>query len=416
MVDRAVIRLGSLTALEMARARNHWTREARRQLPALRAWRAEFHREPELSNQETRTREKVLRALAGLGIPAQSFVGNFNGIVGLIESERAGPVVALRADMDALPITEETHAPFSSRFEGTMHACGHDVHMACLLGAAAVLLRNRASLRGSVKLLFQPAEEEGGRGGALPLLERGAFENPRVDYVLGQHVAAEVPLGSVGWKKGALMAAPDTFEIRVRGTPGHASTPHQGPDAVLAAAEIVTGLQALVSRVRNPVDPVVVTVGTIHGGTRHNVIPREVVLTGTVRTVDPRTRLRAESWIRRRVRLLAGSMAATVQIRYTHGYPVLVNDPAATDRVVEALTAELGARRLVELKHPGMGGEDFARYLEKVPGTFLRLGVATPTMTASSHSGAFLPPESSLVVGTAALVTGALGLQGKVAA
>jgi amidohydrolase len=397
----------------MARAKDHWTREARRQLPALRAWRADFHREPELSNRETRTREKVLRALEGLGIPAQSWDDGFNGVVGLIESDRAGPVVALRADMDALPIAEETHAPYASRFPGTMHACGHDVHMSCLLGAGAVLSRNRSSLRGSVKLIFQPAEEEGDRGGALPLLERAVFENPRVDYVLGQHVAVEVPLGSVGWKKGALMAAPDTFEIRVRGTPGHASTPHQGPDAVLAAAEIVTGLQALVSRVRNPVDPVVVTVGTIHGGTRHNVIPREVVLTGTVRTVDPKTRVRAEEWIRRRVRLLANSLGATVSIRYQHGYPVLVNEPAATQRVVDALGVELGADHLVELKHPGMGAEDFARYLERVPGTFLRLGVATPSMTASSHSSTFLPPESSLVIGTATLVAGTLGLQGE---
>jgi amidohydrolase len=395
----------------MARARNHWTREARRHLPALRAWRADFHREPELSNEETRTREKVLKALTNLGVPVRTFGKAFNGVVGLIESDRAGPVVALRADMDALPITEETHAPFESQFDGKMHACGHDVHMACLLGAAAVLMRNKASLRGSIKLVFQPAEEEGGRGGALPLLERGAFENPHVDYVLGQHVAAEVPLGHVGWKKGALMAAPDTFEIRVRGTPGHASTPHQGPDAVLAAAEIVTGLQAMVSRVRNPVDPVVVTVGTIHGGTRHNILPRDVELTGTVRTVDPKTRVRTEAWIRRRVRLLAASAGASVRIRYKHGYPVLVNDPVATQRVVDALALEIGPDHLVELKHPGMGGEDFARYLERVPGTFLRLGVATPSMTASSHSGTFLPAESALVIGTATLVAGALGLQ-----
>ena len=395
----------------MARARNHWTREARRLLPVLRAWRADFHREPELSNEETRTREKILKALDGLGVPAQTFGESFNGVVGLIESDRPGPVVALRADMDALPITEETHAPFGSRIEGKMHACGHDVHMACLLGAAAVFLRNRANLRGSIKLVFQPAEEEGGRGGALPLLERGAFERPHVDFVLGQHVASEVPLGVVGWKKGALMAAPDEFEVRVRGTPGHASTPHQGPDAVLTAAEIVTGLQAMVSRVRNPVDPVVVTVGTIHGGTRHNILPREVVLTGTVRTVDPKTRLRAEEWIRRRIRLIAGSMGASAQVRYKHGYPVLVNDPVATQRVVDALALELGPDHLLELKHPGMGAEDFARYLERVPGTFLRLGVATPTMTASSHSGAFLPAESALVVGTASLVAGALGLQ-----
>ena len=395
----------------MARPQNLWSREARRLLPALRAWRVAFHQEPELSNEEVLTRGKVLHALEGLGVPTRTFGSYSNGVVGVIHSDRSGPVVALRADMDALPIVEETHAPFASRFEGRMHACGHDVHMACLLGAAAVLKRNSGRMRGTVKLVFQPAEEEGGRGGALPLLERGAFESPRVDYVLGQHVASEVPLGAIGWKKGALMAAPDQFEIRVRGTPGHASTPHQGPDAVLVSAEIVTGLQALVSRVRNPVDPVVVTVGTIHGGTRHNVLPKEVVLTGTVRTVDPKTRLNAEAWIRRRVRLIAGSMGASARIQYRHGYPVLVNDPVATQSVVEALGRELGPHRLVALQHPGMGGEDFARYLERVPGTFLRLGVGTPTMTAPLHSPTFLPDESALVLGTVTLVTGALGLQ-----
>jgi amidohydrolase len=395
----------------MDRPQNRWTREARRLLPALRAWRVALHQEPELSNEEGRTRTKIVEALAGLGIPAQTFGSGFNGVVGRIASERSGPVVAVRADMDALPVTEETGAAFSSRFEGRMHACGHDVHMACLLGAAAVLQRHRARLRGSVKLIFQPAEEEGDQGGALPLLERGAFEAPRVDFVLGQHVAPDVPLGSVGWKTGPLMAAPDTFEIRVRGTPGHAATPHQGPDAVLVAAEIVTGLQAFVSRARNPVDPVVVSVGTIHGGTRHNVLPSEVTLTGTVRTVDPTTRSLTEAWIRRRVRLLAASMGASAQIRYRHGYPVLVNDAAATQKVVTALGHEFGPERLVEIQHPGMGGEDFARYLERVPGTFLRLGVGTPTMGASLHSPTFLPDESVLVVGTATLVAGTLGLQ-----
>ncbi len=353
----------------------------------------------------------MLRALATLGIPARTYGKDLHGVVGLIESERTGPVVALRADMDALPITEETGAPFASRTAGTMHACGHDVHMACLLGAGALLRRNQGRLRGAFKLVFQPAEEDGHRGGALPLLERGAFDHPHVDYVIGQHVASEVALGTIGWKKGAMMAAPDEFEIRVRGSPGHASTPHQGPDAVLVAAEIITGLQAFVSRVRNPVDPVVVTVGTVHGGTRHNIIPREVVLTGTVRTVDAKTHAMAEQWIRRRVRLIAASMGAQVTIRYRSGYPVLVNDADATQRVVDALSAEFGQDHLTELKHPGMGAEDFARYLERVPGTFLRLGVRTPTMRASSHSSTFFPADQALVIGTATLVAGAIGLQ-----
>ncbi len=395
----------------MKRAVGPWTKEAGLLLPTLRSWRVAFHREPELSNAEARTREKVMHALDDLGIAYRTYSDGFHGVLGFLPSDRGGPVVALRADMDALPVTEATHAPFSSRSEGKMHACGHDVHMACLLGAAELLHRHPERLRGPVKLLFQPAEEEGGRGGALPFLEHGAFERPGVDFVLGQHVAPDVPLGRVGWKKGPLMAAPDRFEIRVRGTPGHASTPHQGPDAILVAAEIVTGLQALVSRLRNPVDPAVVSVGTIHGGTRHNVLPEEVVLTGTVRTVNARTRERMEQWIRRRVRSIAASLGARVQIRYFPGYPILVNDAAATDLAVAGLEREFGADRLVAIEQPGMGGEDFARFLERVPGTFLRLGVGTPSMTASLHSPYFLPDESALVYGSAALAAGAVGLQ-----
>jgi amidohydrolase len=395
----------------MSRGRGFWEREARRILPALRAWRVAFHLEPELSNHENRTRDKVLRALGELDLPAATYADGFYGVLGRIESDRSGPVVALRADMDALPVREATGAPFASRSPGAMHACGHDVHMACLLGAAALLKRQTSRLRGPVKLLFQPAEEDGDRGGALPFLEHGAFDRPKVGFVVGQHVAPEVPLGQIGWKKGPIMAAPDRFEIRVRGTPGHASTPHQGPDAVLAAAEVVTGLQALVSRARNPVDPVVVSVGTIHGGTRHNVLPEEVVLSGTVRTVSARTRDQMESLLRRRVRGIVRSLGASARIVYRRGYPMVVNEPRATGFVTEALAEEFGSDRLFAIENPGMGGEDFSRYLERAPGTFLRLGVRTPKMTAPLHSPYFLPDESVMVMGSAALAAAAVGVQ-----
>jgi amidohydrolase len=376
----------------------------------MRAWRTAIHQEPELANEEARTREKIVRALGELGVPYRTFDG-FTGVVGLIGADRPGPVVALRADMDALPVTEETGLAFRSRFPGRMHACGHDVHMACVLGAASVLARRPELLGGPVKLLFQPAEEEGNRGGALPLIEHGGLEKPKVDFVVGQHVLPALPLGVVGWRSGPFMAAADFFRITVTGRGGHAATPHQGPDAILVASEIVTGLQALVSRVRDPVDPVVVSVGSIHGGTKNNILPSTVVLEGTVRTVRPATRELVERALKRRVRALASSLGASVRVVYRRGYPALVNPPGPTRRVARALAEELGRENVVEVEDPIMGAEDFARYLERVPGTFLRLGVGRPGVPASLHSATFAPDERALVLGAATLLAATEGLQ-----
>ncbi|MGC2035951.1 MAG: M20 family metallopeptidase [Thermoplasmata archaeon] len=394
----------------MTRPVGPWVRKARRVLPAMRAWRADLHREPELSNEEHRTQQKILEALGGLGITTRTY-NDFNGVLGVIAADRPGPVVALRADMDALPVTEETNFPFRSRTPGKMHACGHDVHMTCLLGAAAILHREENRLVGPVKLLFQPAEEEGVRGGALPFIERGCLEDPHADFVVGQHVDPGVALGSIGWKTGPIMAAADHFVIRIRGTPGHAAHPHRGPDAVVVAAEIVTGLQALVSRMRNPLDPVVVSVGMIHGGTRHNILPEEVVLEGTVRTFRADTRSMMEKNLRRRVALLARSMGASTTTRYIRGYPVTVNEPKATQIVAEALRRELGKEYVTEMERPEMGAEDFSRYLEKVPGTFLRLGVGEPGHPMALHSPTFAPNEAVLITGAAALASAVEGLQ-----
>jgi amidohydrolase len=388
-----------------------WTPAARRVLPAMRAWRMALHQEPELSLHEDHTRDKVVAALEEMHIPFQTYEGTY-GVVGLIGADRPGPVVALRADMDALPITEQTDLPFESKFPGRMHACGHDVHMAALLGAAAMLVRNPRPMAGPVKLLFQAAEEEGDRGGALPLIERGCLRDPKVDFVVGQHVEPTVPLGSVGWKVGSFMAAADHFRLTVRGRGGHASTPHQGPDAIVVASEIVIGLQTLVSRIRDPLDPVVVSVGSVHGGTRNNILPDEVVLEGTVRTLDPTTRTTMEAALRRRVRAIAASVGARVRIEYVHGYPAVINHPVATRTVAAALGREFGKERTIEVEHPMMGAEDFSQYLLKVPGTFLRLGVGVPGRPSSLHSATFAPDERSLVVGAAALVAAAEGLQG----
>jgi amidohydrolase len=394
----------------MARAPEAWTPAARRILPAMRAWRNAFHQEPELSLEEKRTRDKVVAALRELGISHRTF-DDFTGVVGLIPGASEGPVVALRADMDALPVAEKTGLSFESRFPGRMHACGHDVHMACLLGAAAILSRGGRAPAGPVKLLFQPAEEEGTRGGALPLIERGCLADPKVDYVVGQHVEPNLTLGDVGWKAGPFMAAADFFRVTVYGRGGHAASPHQGPDAIVVASEIVNGLQALVSRVRDPLDPVVVSVGSIHGGTRNNILPSEVVLEGTVRTFRPATRDLIERAFRRRVRSLAASLGARVRIEYRRGYPTLVNSLEATHVVARAMTVEFGREHCVEVRDPVMGAEDFSRYLEQVPGTFLHLGVGVPNRPASLHSATFAPDERALVIGAAVLAAAADGLQ-----
>ncbi|MCI4331776.1 MAG: M20 family metallopeptidase [Thermoplasmata archaeon] len=394
----------------MRASRGPWVTEARRQLPAMRTWRAALHQEPELANEEVRTQSKLVTALEGLGIRAETYP-RFTGVRAVIGADRPGVVVALRADMDALPVTEQTGLPFGSRSPGRMHACGHDVHMACLLGAAAVLKRKEATLRGPTVLLFQPAEEEGTRGGALPFLEHGAFTRPKVDFVLGQHVAPEIPLGHIGWKKGAMMAAADHLIIRVRGRAGHAAYPHAGPDAVLTAAEVITGLQAIVSRIRDPVDPVVISVGMVHGGTRHNVLPEEVVLEGTIRTFRPETRAQMERVLRRRVRHIALSNGASARVTIRPGYPVTFNPPATTEVIVQALAEEFGEQAVEEIERPVMGAEDFSRYLERVPGTFLFLGVGEGAVPASLHSPTFAPTDSALVPGCAALLAATAGLQ-----
>jgi len=394
----------------MGEARESWLSAARRALPAMRAWRMAFHLEPELSLHEDRTQEKVVAALKELGIPYRTY-DDFHGVVGTIGADRSGPVVALRADMDALPVTEQTGLPFASKYVGKMHACGHDVHMSALLGAAAMVVRSPRSTGGPIKLIFQPAEEEGSEGGAQPLIERGCLRDPKVDYVVGQHVDPALPLGSIGWRIGPTMAAADDFRITVVGRGGHASTPQQGPDAIVVASEIVTGLQTLVSRVRAPADPVVVSVGSIHGGTRNNILPNEVVLEGTVRTLRASTRDLMETRLKLRVRSIAAGHAARARVVYRRGYPPLVNPPEATKTVAEALAVEFGRKNLIEVDTAIMGAEDFSRYLEQVPGTFLRLGVGLPNRPASLHSSTFAPDERALVMGAATLVTAAESLQ-----
>ena len=394
----------------MAARAGAWLGGAHEIAPELAAWRESLHREPELSNQERRTREKLAAALRRLRVPFRSFADGFNGIVGTIDSGRPGPTILLRADMDALPVSERSGLSYASRVPGRMHACGHDVHMAALLGAARQLRDAPERWRGRVRLLFQPAEEEGRTGGAAPFIARGCLRDPRVDFVVGQHVEPSLPAGTVGWKAGVLFASADRFAVTVRGTGGHAATPHRGPDAVLVAAEIGQGLQSLVSRVRDPLAPAVVSVGMIHGGSRHNVLPEVVEIEGTVRTLDRPTRRLLQSALIRRVRHIADSLGASVSIGYVRGYPVTNNESSTTRRVAAGLIREFGSPHVRELARPLMGAEDFSRYLEKAPGTFLLLGAGTRQMRAPLHSSTFVPPEQSTITGAAALACAATTL------
>lgn len=374
-------------------------------------WREALHREPELSNQEHRTREKVLRALSDLAVPARALPGSC-AILGVLAPRAPGPCVGLRADLDALPVREATGASFASQ-NGAMHACGHDVHTAALLGAARYLKARERALAGPVKLLFQPAEEEGHRGGALPMIEKGALSRPpKVDFVFGLHVDREVPLGHYGFFPGPMMAAPDHVEIRVHGRGGHAAYPQTTVDPIVLAAEIIVGLQTLVSRERDPVDPVVLSLTHVTGGSKDNVLPDQVDIEGTLRTFRPETRVRMARRIRQRAQGIARSARGSAEVTVLKGYPPLVNPPTLTERM-EARFRTLFPGRVHRMPGPVMGGEDFSYFLQQRPGMFLRLGTGDGKLGSESlHSSRYLPASRALLSGAAAHVAAVALLPG----
>ena len=359
---------------------------------------------PELSNQERNTQRMLMRWLRDLGIPAHTLPGS-TGVVGTLAGRAPGGAVALRADMDALPVREETGATFRSR-NHLMHACGHDVHMAALLGAAAFLKRDESHLPCPVKLLFQPAEEEGHRGGAGPMIEAGVLTSaPRVRRVFGLHLRSTLPLGTYAFLPGVAMAAADRVAVRVLGRGGHAAYPHLSVDPIVMASEMVLSLQTLISRSRDPLDPAVLSICRIDGGTKDNILPDEVRLEGTVRTVDPATRRRLRQLLRTRLRGIARASGGSVEIEYDFGYPVLRNDPGVTGALEDAFREEMGRSRVVRLTRPWMGAEDFARFLARVPGTFLFVGTGDGgTGSAPLHSARFLPSDRALLAAAAAHV------------
>ena len=366
------------------------------------ALRRDIHREPELGFDTERTAQKVLAALDGLPLDIETGVAR-NGIVATLWGGE-GPTVALRADMDALPIEEETGLPFSSEIEGRMHACGHDGHTSMLVGAAHALSQRdlRDRLNGTVKFVFQPAEEGG--GGGRVMVDEGVADD--VASIFALHLWPGLPFGKVATKAGPIMAAADAFEMEIRGSGGHGAMPHLAADAVVIAAQVVTTLQTVVSREIDPVEPAVLTVGEIGAGTAFNIIPEKARLGGTVRTLNPDLRERMPGRIEALARGVAKGMRGDANLDYTFSYPVTVNEEAAADRVLEVAEDLFGAKSVLELPNPSMGAEDFAFFLEKVPGAFIWLGIGEEV--SGLHTPKFAFDEKVLPRGSALLAALAL--------
>jgi amidohydrolase len=341
-------------------------------LPEVEALRHDLHRHPELGFDLERTARVVQDYLAPLGLEVRGGVAG-TGVLATLRGAREGPVVALRADMDALPLSERTGVDYQSAQEGRMHACGHDGHTAILLGVAKVLSHCREQLAGTVQFIFQPAEESG--GGGQVLCAEGVLRDPPVAAIFALHAWPDLQAGQIGLTPGPMLAATDSFEIVVRGCGAHGAKPHEGVDPIVIAARIIDGLQAIVSRERDPVEPVVVTVGQIRAGTATNIIPEECYLAGTIRTLTPERRKATGEAVRRIAEGLAAAFRATAEVTLQEGYPPTINDPACVDYVARIGAEVLGPENVVWLQQPSMGGEDFAYYLQQVPGALFRLGV-----------------------------------------
>jgi len=372
--------------------------EAKKIESRLREWRRDFHRHPETAFKEERTSRKIHEFLEELGLPVKKMART--GLRAELEGKPGEKVVALRSDIDALPIQEEGDKEYISKNSGVAHVCGHDGHMAILMGVASVLAKKRDRFSGKVVFLFQPAEEIP-PGGAKKMVEEGALDG--VDAIFGLHLWQPLPTGSVGILKGPMMAQADNFDIKVKGKAGHGSTPHITVDPIFVASQMVVNLQSVVSRNTDPLKPLVVSFGTIKGGTVYNIIPQEVELTGTVRTFEPEVQQNAQKRIYEIAKGTSRAFGAFADFRYKKGYPPLVNHDEMVDLVLETVGKILGKDNIKDIS-PVMGGEDFTYYLQKIPGAFLFLG-AGDGQEYSHHHPKFDIDERALCHGTA-LMTG----------
>ena len=353
-----------------------------------------IHMYPEDGFSEFTTSKIIIEELEKLGIKVQKNVAK-TGVVGLIEGKYPGKTVLLRADMDALKIQEQADVEYKSKIDGMMHACGHDGHVAGLLGAAMILNELKDNLHGNVKLVFQPAEERD--GGALPMIEEGVLENPKVDAAFAAHLWGYLNEGEVHLKEGPMMASPDIFNIKVIGKGGHGAVPQESIDPIVITCQLVNSLQTIVSRKINPLDPVVITCGRIQGGDCHNVIPNEVELEGTIRTFNEETRNWVPKVMEDLIRGITTSQGAAYEFKYEPKYPALINDKYMTSFAKESLKKVVGEENVFDLKEPNMGGEDFAYFAQKVPSAFIFVGIANNKSEPVIHHNPYFKWDSKNV-------------------
>lgn len=385
--------------------------------PKVIEWRRHFHQFPELSNREFKTSAKIEEHLRKLGLEVQTKVAH-TGVVALLKGGKPGPVVALRADIDGLPVTERVNLPFTSKEKGeyqgqevgVMHACGHDAHTAILMGVAEIMTQLKNEIKGSIKFIFQPAEEGaplGEEGGAELMIKQGVLENPTVDVVFGLHINSMTEAGKIRYRPRGLLASADRFIIKIKGKQTHGANPWLGVDPIVTASQVVLGLQTIVSRQTDLTkDAAVVTIGKIQGGVRNNIIPEEVVMEGTVRAFEEKTQLEIHDKIIRITTNIAESAGCTAEVNMIKQYPVTFNDPDLTEQMLPVLQSSAGKENVV-FSVAWTGAEDFSFYARKVPGLFFFLGGMTkgkdPLQVAPHHTPDFYLDESGFKLGVVTL-------------
>lgn len=355
-----------------------------------------IHAHPETGNREIETSRLIEKTLMELGIEVARPVGT--AVVGTLRGAHPGKTIAFRADMDALPLQEETDLPFKSAVPGVMHACGHDFHTAGLLGAAMVLARHREDLHGNVKFFFQPDEEDS--GGAQRMIQAGCMDNPKVDAVFGAHVDTDLPTGYIGFKYGKAYAASDMFTVTIKGAGCHGASPQDGIDAIAIGAQVISAIQQIVSRRTSPTDAAVVTVGAFHAGTAGNVIAQEATLKGILRTLGPEMRLKTRRLFTETVEGICAAMGAQAEVVIRESYPGVVNWDEMVDFAKNVAEAAVGREKIRIFDQPTMGTEDFGYFIQDVPGVFYKIGVGNPAIGASypMHSPKFVADEDALPI------------------
>lgn len=386
--------------------------------PRMIEWRRNIHQNPELGNREFKTSAKIAEHLKSLGIEVQTGVAH-TGVVGILKGAKPGPVIALRADMDALPVTERNSLPFASKERtvfngqetGVMHACGHDTHVAVLMATAEILAKNKNDLKGTVKFIFQPSEEgppAGEEGGAFLMVKEGMLDNPKADVIFGMHIQSISPLGRITYRPAGLMAASDWFSITVKGRQSHGSAPWMGVDPIVVSSQIIMGLQTIVSRQTELTkEAAVITVGRFQSGIRENIIPEEAFMAGTIRTLDEGMQEMIHEKIRLTATRIAESAGATAEVVIDKKTPVTYNDPALTEKVVASLQRAAGVENVVRI-NAVTGAEDFAFYQKKIPGFFFFVGAMPPDQDPSKvpahHTPDFMIDERGMLTGLKAML------------